>query len=354
MSDLVSTKKSPCALISKYRSELMGFCILFVLYYHSALKSSLPFLAFLRRIAVGSVDTFMLISGMGIYISLEKNPVSVFYKNRLRKIVPIWYLYYLLIVVTGLLFFHEQFRLREVCGFLTFSGFWLGLEGQGNWYAYAIMLFYLCSPVLFSLIRDSRNRLRTGLMMVVFSLFLSFSFFENAALIAFARLPSYLMGMIFASCFRDRPFDRRGKAISLAFLVLGAVFLILIRRYSVQLIECLWEYGLLWYPYILIVPGFSLFFCLFLEHTERFLQPLLSVVRILGKASLEILVISDYLFIKCGDYFYRWTEGKMDRMFVSFLLFLLGAFGGIVFHALVEWVKKTGAGLYLRLRGVSG
>ncbi|MCR5136212.1 MAG: acyltransferase [Oscillospiraceae bacterium] len=343
--------KSPYELISRYRSELMGFCILFVLYYHSALNSSSQFLQWLKMICYGAVDIFMLVSGMGIYRSLESNSVSVFFRNRLKKIVPIWYLYYVIVLLAGHFFFNDEFRIHEISGFLTFTGYWLGLDDQGNWYVYAIMLFYLCSPVLAAMIRDSRNRLRTGLLMVLLSIFLSFAFFDTLQLMAFTRLPSYILGMVFAACFRDRPFDRKGMAVSLGVFLVGAVMLSVIVAHFTYF---LWYYGLLWYPFIFIAPPVTLFFCLFLDKLEALLRPLTALLRILGRASLEILVISDFIFIRCGEYVYRWAEGHVSPSAVSVALFFAGALGGIAFHAVVERVKTLVSSCHSRLKAGAG
>lgn len=346
MASSVTPKKSPFDLISAYRSEIMGFCILFVLYYHSAINTSSAFLQWLKMVCYGAVDIFMLISGMGIYRSLEKNSVSVFYKHRLKKIVPVWYCYYVIVVLAGHFFFNDEFRIHEICGFLTFTGYWLQLDDQGNWYVYAIMLFYLCSPVMFAMIHDSRNRLRTGFLMVLFSILMSFSFFDQLSLMAFTRLPSYIMGMVFAAALRDRPFSGKGKVLALVVFLVGSVlFYIIIRDYS----YFFWYYGLLWYPFILIAPSFTLFFCLFLDRFQQLLQPLLALLRILGRASLEILVISDFIFIKCGEHIYARTEGTVSQGLVAFGLFLAGALAGIAFHHLVEWIKKLSAGLFGRM-----
>lgn len=77
--------ESPYYYISKYRSELMGFSILWVVWFHSALylnKFPIGFMAhlfeFLKSIGYGGVDIFLLVSGLGIYNSLKKHNIYIY------------------------------------------------------------------------------------------------------------------------------------------------------------------------------------------------------------------------------------------------------------------------------------
>lgn len=65
----------------------MFIAIIGVIFYHLALRG-IP----LGRLNIGyiGVDIFMLLSGYGISKSLLHNTISKFYKNRVRKILPMW------------------------------------------------------------------------------------------------------------------------------------------------------------------------------------------------------------------------------------------------------------------------
>ena len=65
----------------------MCIAIICVVFYHLALRG-IP----IGRLNIGyiGVDIFMLLSGYGIGKSLQHNSLSKFYKNRVRKIMPIW------------------------------------------------------------------------------------------------------------------------------------------------------------------------------------------------------------------------------------------------------------------------
>ena len=83
-------KQNDLNLLFKYRKFLMGFAALWILMTHEwqivTNETSFFFVTenFIKRIGFCGVDIFLLLSGMGLYYSLEKNPVSRFYYNRLK------------------------------------------------------------------------------------------------------------------------------------------------------------------------------------------------------------------------------------------------------------------------------
>ena len=65
-------------LISRYRSELMGFAMLWVMLFHSFdLELGHVVLQAVRRMGFGGVDIFILLSAMGLVMSVS-------YHNRFR------------------------------------------------------------------------------------------------------------------------------------------------------------------------------------------------------------------------------------------------------------------------------
>lgn len=59
--------------LSKYRSELMGVAMLWVMLFHAyGLKLGVPLLDQIKALGFGGVDVFLLLSGMGQYVSLSK------------------------------------------------------------------------------------------------------------------------------------------------------------------------------------------------------------------------------------------------------------------------------------------
>ena len=78
--------------ISTYRSELMGWAILWIMMLHFTFTQIKP-LGFLAQYGFAGVEIFMFVSGFGLYFSLDKdNNLFRFYKRRLLRIFPTYYI----------------------------------------------------------------------------------------------------------------------------------------------------------------------------------------------------------------------------------------------------------------------
>ena len=85
--------------ISRYRGELMGAAMLFVLLFHIPLSRHDPFFG-LRRCGNVGVDMFLFLSGVGLWFSWVKQREALavgmkdalrhFFKNRYRRVYPAW------------------------------------------------------------------------------------------------------------------------------------------------------------------------------------------------------------------------------------------------------------------------
>ena len=84
--------KKPIELsdISRYRGELMGLAMLFVMLFHVWMPKSNPMYGFVRCGNVG-VDIFLLLSGVGLWFSWTKNPsLKHFFLRRYLRVYPVW------------------------------------------------------------------------------------------------------------------------------------------------------------------------------------------------------------------------------------------------------------------------
>ena len=80
------------ANISRYRGELMGAAMLFIILFHVGLSRGDPFYG-LRRCGNVGVDMFLFLSGVGLWYSWTKNPsFTHFFKRRYLRIYPVWLL----------------------------------------------------------------------------------------------------------------------------------------------------------------------------------------------------------------------------------------------------------------------
>ena len=140
------------AEMSRYRGELMGAAIVFIILFHVPLARSDAFFG-LRRCGNIGVDMFLFLSGIGLWYSWVKNPsVHHFYKRRLLRIFPTW-------LVISSIYYLQRFNFETgdyLDLFLDITinwGFWLNDE-LTFWYVPAIMMLYLWAPLYMKLIQQ--------------------------------------------------------------------------------------------------------------------------------------------------------------------------------------------------------
>ncbi|MBQ7345866.1 MAG: acyltransferase [Oscillospiraceae bacterium] len=328
---------SPYSLLSRYRRETMGVAILWVILYHAPIYIDQLAYKAIKVTGYGGVDIFLLLSGMGIYRSLQKNSVSRFLMNRLKRILPVWWGFLMIYLVVRGLCFHVHYSGSEVLSFATFTGFWLDHENQGDWYVYMIMLFYLISPTLFFLLKDSKRKRLTCAIMVIVAIIVSSAFFGQFKLIVFSRVPIYMIGMYFCADLTDRPMVRKDWIICLIVLLVGAVALGLAITKAPSL---LWTYGLWWYPSILIAPALSLLISKLFLILEKPLSALYKLLRILGDSSLEILLATDLVFMHASSIDLGWISKKLSIVIAVFIAILFGILFHLSIHKVTTFLTK--------------
>lgn len=132
--------------ISKYRQELMGLAAVMILICHAPGNNVMmpSFLAKLFSYGNVGVDMFLLLSGVGLFYSMEKSNKSLWYwygKRFIRIFIPYW-----IITIPYLLFkvcFMAYGMDDVVLNMLTLS-YWL--SGDGDWYISLIILLYIITP----------------------------------------------------------------------------------------------------------------------------------------------------------------------------------------------------------------
>lgn len=145
-------KEIKLADVSRYRGELMGIAIVFIILFHIPLDRSDMFFG-LRRCGNIGVDMFLFLSGIGLWYSWTKQPsFKSFYKRRLLRIFPTW------LVISSLYYLqHFDFATGDYVDLIldiTINwGFWLHDEGT-FWYVPAIMMLYLWAPLYMKLIQQ--------------------------------------------------------------------------------------------------------------------------------------------------------------------------------------------------------
>ncbi len=186
--------------ISRFRGELMGAAMLFVMLFHVSLNRDDPFYG-LRRCGNVGVDMFLFLSGVGLWFAWVKRPsVRSFYRRRLLRILPTW------LVVAGAFYGTDYLGPRrfsqsviDLIGDITVNwDFWLHDE-LTFWYVPAILALYLFAPHYMRLITRHPVCRWLPLLMVVWCVMVQWVLPVHRAVghieIFWSRVPIFFIGI---------------------------------------------------------------------------------------------------------------------------------------------------------------
>lgn len=285
------------SLLSRFRSELMGAAMLWVMLFHAIdLEFSFAPLNWVRAAGFGGVDIFILLSAMGLTMSLGRREQEYFsfMARRARRILPA-YLVVMLPYTAYLAYTGTGHWSALVWNFLL-VGYWIRCPGAFNWYVSGAMTFYALTPPTFSWLDSKRQRGQllpwTGGAIALSFLFCRLLIHEGYwYILDFCyRIPVFLLGMALGFFILDhRRFGRRDLIFWLLWSGLGLLYLMA---------------HLAWKDVSDIVPLCPLFLfstvpmclvlCLCFQHLP--LGSLRRFLRLVGENSLEIYLLNVSLF----------------------------------------------------------
>ena len=296
-------KNIELADISRYRGELMGAAMLFIILFHVQLPRSDMFFG-LRRMGNIGVDLFLFLSGIGLWFSWMKDREGEnlrqktvgFYLRRLLRIYPTW-------LVMASLFYVDDFMgagkyskdLADLLGDVLVNwDFWLHDE-LTFWYIPATMMLYLLAPPYMELIRRHPVYRWLPVVMVMWCVIVQWVTPIHQAVghieIFWSRVPIFFIGINMSEAVRRKQ-SVDGQAIWLILLMFGvalsaSIFLEQVRHGQFPL----FVERMLYIP--LTVTTVLLLNAVF-RHTPQWFNRALSFV---GAVSLEIYLIHSHFVL---------------------------------------------------------
>lgn len=267
--------------ISTYRSELMGCAIVWIMMLHFNFTQIKP-LGFVSQYGFSGVDIFILVSGFGLFFSLDKEfSILKFYKKRLLRIFPT---YYLLGIPASIILFNDSF-LDYLYRYSTI-GFWTkGLYWE--WYVPSIAVLYLAAPFLKKMIDKRQMCLIICLTIVIIGV----SYFVVTKEIAspkdphfflLYRIPPFILGMVCAYWMKKKTNIKYFIIILLAGI---PCFALLFPQHHVI-------YNYKYLSLVFLLPLFIVCLTILIKHAQ-FLRPFLAII---GNSSLETYLIQAIFF----------------------------------------------------------
>lgn len=304
--------------LSIYRSELMGWSILWIMMLHFTFNQIKP-LGFIAQYGYAGVDIFLFVSGFGLFYSLDKDDNLVrFYRKRLLRIFPT---YYIIGFITNLLLTHD-----DILTFLfrySTIGFWIGKE-YAEWFIPSIILLYFLAPFIKIAIE---KKWFINICVIILCLYISAYYFtdkenilDRSHFFILYRIPAFIFGMICAYWLKNK----MSNLYFLYILIMGIPFFVYFYPYHHQI------YNFKYYSSGFLLPLFLTFFILLSKYTKW----MSLVARKIGLASLEIYLIQGVFFSLVLD---GATSGYPEwHDLLSILMIIISTSFGIAIHWLIE------------------
>ena len=267
--------------ISKYRSELMGWAIVWIMMLHFTFITIKP-LGFIAQYGFAGVDIFMLVSGFGLYFSLDNNnSIHAYIKKRIIRIFPT---YYLIGIFSSIFIFNDNilsyFIRNSTIGFWTNGIYW-------EWYVPSIVVLYLFAPIIKKAIDNSYNIMISSiaiLLLMISFVIVSHEFVDakDPHFFFLYRTPEFIFGIICASWTKNGITNKYFYYT----LILGIpIFIFLFPKHHE-----IFNYKYLSLAFLL--PSFIVFFATF----SKIIKPINPILSTIGRASLEVYLIQSLFF----------------------------------------------------------
>lgn len=325
-------------VLAARRDPIKGLAIIWVCFFHARLglePVSLP--GILQQVGYLGVDIFTLLSGFGLWHSLERSPSSAAYlKRRACRLLPAFLPVALLwcLCMPPALGLGLRDGIHAALGTLTMTGYLTGAPYTLNWYLSLLLVTILLAVPVHAVISKRRFPGLCFSVLVLLAVLCGVLFFGKNQLMLISRLPIFLLGMALAGTKPRREHPKAAAWLCFAGFLAGASLL----WYGfARRPDWLLRYGLYWYPGLLLVPGLC-------AATSRLMDELSSIglrfsmLTTLGKASFEIFL------------FNCWFELLLKRVLsnseplIHLLFALLSIILGLVWHmAAVRFARRRKA-----------
>lgn len=304
--------------ISTYRSELMGWSILWIMMLHFTFNQIKP-LGFIAQYGYAGVDIFLFVSGFGLYYSLDKdNNLMYYYKKRILRIFPT---YYIIGFITNLLITHDNI-LTYIFRYSTI-GFWIGKE-YAEWFIPSIILLYFLAPFIKKLINKKRYIIICILVVCLYIIALYYTdkedILDRSHFFLLYRIPVFIFGMICAYWLKNNMPNKFFFYI----LLLGLPFFIYFYPFHHQI------YNFKYYSLTFLLPLFILVFLILSKYTKWASL----ILKKMGMASLEIYLIQGIFFSLVLNGTTSFYPNWHDTL--SFFMIIASSILGITTHWIID------------------
>ena len=154
---------------------------------------------FLFASAAVGVDMFFFFSLIGLGFSLENNNLIIFYKRRINRIYPIYFLF--LLIVLAVFYRDESLSEKWILLGQQISGLsaTLLVPQRIEWYVPSLLILYAFYPLFFSIVKrihESRHNRKLEILILGSSVLFSYLFGRFCVGLFSMRLPLYYLAIL--------------------------------------------------------------------------------------------------------------------------------------------------------------
>lgn len=319
------------SVLSKYRSELMGAAMLWVMLFHTGLDFGLSPLNWIRSAGFGGVDIFIVLSAVGLVASLSKKEqrFGPFMARRAIRILPAYFV--VMLTYTTFSILRGSAPVSALLWNSTLLSYWVQAKGGFNWYISAIMLFYAITPLCFRCLKKTKHRelltaagVCAGIFLYRFLIHLDVWGHLDVAY----RVPVFFLGLLMGFyAWEERGLGKKDILFWCFWALCGLAYLAAIPRTDIPV---LLPMGPL---FLFTTVPMCLIICLLFEHLP--LGGLRRLLRLVGESSLEIYLLNVSYFSETA-LLQRYLHFGPKLYYLTTIL--LNLILGVLFHRMMEAV----------------
>ena len=316
--------------ISVFRSQIMGFAILWIILFHFYKILNPEYLIFPISIGYGGVDVFLFLSGFGIFYSWKKdNRIGSFYKKRFLRIFPAF-----AIVVLAKDILTKSLSLATLSK-LSMFGLWLPIP-HTYWYISAIMAFYFLFPFYMKFYSKYKEKslwtmILVGVFMTSIYTFINHSdSYRNDVIFFLSRIPIFFIGVTFGRLSVDGLCLNKNKIIMMLVLAIVSLGILYVTQqlFSYTFLQ---NTALNNYPFIFLTPFLCVMLPVILSKTPIWINRTLSF---LGTISLELYLIHLLFITLVGGGFV--VDSWIDSILAFFVFLTLCIIASWILHMMIR------------------
>lgn len=306
------------SLLSKYRTQLMGFAMLWVTLHHFGISLKINYLQIIANKIIlagyGGVDIFLFLSGIGVYYSWTKNSsTSYFYKKRLSRILPC----YIVITATGAIIevLYYNYPVSHIFTSITFIEFYTEKSTPltFTWFIPAILIFYLITPILFKYIISQKKFGLSIALLIIGSIIInqgvsamnvdfSINYFTDKLPV---RFPVYILGIYIGYLIYNKVIMPSYVVyISIIVSLISTIYYFAYQDYILQT----GQYNLWGYLFLIMAPAISIMLAYNLNIFSQYKYPVLSYIGIYSLTFYLLQVKVLIILIDATEQFHNKTR----------------------------------------------